>query len=215
MLKSVKCLMYIVSFAVSMCTADIIDVYDFEMTLKIPRVYDNMQSLGYRQIQSQKLQGELNVRYTDEAIPILEVVQLGNKTQKTSTGNQISYQCETDELSRFNYIGDNRKKIFKTPAMRMYLMAEPSYALTEMQEDNSLYLELAGYGTSSKSKIKGVQIPVRLSGYAAGTLGCGCTDYGHVSPTRVIGPMMFSDLVDDVAPVYGKWKMKFKYRKHR
>lgn len=94
-------------------------------------------------------------------------------------------------------------------------MAEPSYALSEIGEDNSLYLELAGYGTSSANKIAGCRIPKQLSGYAAGTLGCACSDYGHISPTRVIGPFGFLNIVDDIAPVYGTWKMHFKVRETR
>ena len=39
-------------FSVVMATnAQIVDTYDFTMRLYVPRVYDNMQSLGYRRYQ--------------------------------------------------------------------------------------------------------------------------------------------------------------------
>jgi len=134
---------------------------------------------------------------------------------KTTSGAKITYECEKndDKFDRLYYIGDNRSNKFSTPALNTSIIAEPSYALSEMNEDNSLYIDLAGYGKSSKYLIKQCQVISTMSGYVTGTLGCGCSDYGHVSPTRVVGPYTFEDLVVDVAPVYGTWKIKFKQRR--
>ena len=58
------------------------------------------------------------------------------------------------------------------------------------------------YGKISKKQLK------TLSGYAAGTIGCGCMAYGHVSPTRMLGFWGATDIVDDVAAVHGTWTAK-------
>lgn len=212
MFKSVKCLMLIVVCMSLYSSGSITDVYDLNMTLKIPRVYNNTESLGYRKLQTQRFSGKMLVQYNENDRPNITILDLVNKTQKLSSGKCITYECYTTGLTRFNYIGDNRRNMFTTPSLRFSLAAEPSYALTDLQEDNSMYLELAGYGAVSKTIIKQCTIPIRLSGYVVGTLGCGCSDYGHVSPTRIIGPCMFEDIIDDVAPVYGTWHIRFKTR---
>ena len=51
------------------------------------------------------------------------------------------------------------------------------------------------------------------AGKVAGTLGCGCTAYGHVSPTRKIGYWGPTDDVDDVAAVDGTWSIRLKSRR--
>ena len=86
------------------------------------------------------------------------------------------------------------------------LAAEPSYNIGEFDEDNALYVTLAGKG-SFDTKHKMLK---SASGYLAGTLGCGCMAYGHVSPTRQIGYFgPINDDVDDVAAVYGRWSIKY------
>ena len=71
-----------------------------------------------------------------------------------------------------------------------------------MNEDNSLYIILAGKGRLSSSKFK------FATGYVAGTIGCGCSAYGHTSPTRKIGYNGATSVVDDIAAVHGRWSMK-------
>ena len=71
-----------------------------------------------------------------------------------------------------------------------------------MNEDNSLYITLAGKGRLSSSKFK------FATGYVAGTIGCGCSAYGHKSPTRKIGYNGATSVVDDIAAVHGRWSMK-------
>lgn len=51
-----------------------------------------------------------------------------------------------------------------------------------------------------------------MRGFAAGTLGCGCKAYGHVSPTRQAGWNGATDKVDDVAAVSGQWIAVWKDR---
>ena len=132
-----------------------------------------------------------------------------NKTHKMSNGNNVAYNAILDTNAtwpRFNAIGSNKTKKFKTSSICFSLAAEPSYNIGEFDEDNALYIMLAGKGTFS-SKIKNLNY---ASGYLAGTLGCGCMAYGHVSPTRQIGYFgPINDDVDDVAAVYGRWSIKY------
>lgn len=53
----------------------------------------------------------------------------------------------------------------------------------------------------------------KLGGNVSGTIGCGCSAYGHISPTRVLWFWGASSQVDDVAAVYGKWSAKFNRKK--
>lgn len=79
MLKSIKRLMYVVLCAAS-CFAETVDIYDFKMSLKIPRVYNNNYSLGYRRLQSQQFAGTAEVVYKDGERPVINIVDLVNKT---------------------------------------------------------------------------------------------------------------------------------------
>ena len=89
---------------------------------------------------------------------------------------------------------------------------EPSYAIGEPDADNSFRLMVAGYGKSAQIKGNGCWVAKSIGGYAAGTQGCGCKDYGHISPTRgatVCGP---GEAIPDVVSTYGRWKATFKGR---
>lgn len=192
--------------------ADVTHVYDLSLNLRIPRVYDNMQSAGFRKYQMQTLKGEMLIEYTDgETLPRISVRNLVNKTHRIN-GQRISYICEPspDYIQRLNYIGNNRKLVFSKPSASFSFIADPSYNIGNVEADNSLYLQLSGSGTSSGST--GKQIIKKLSGMATGTIGCGCFEYGHISPTRIAGPFGPTQIVDDVAAVYGKWKAVFKYQ---
>jgi len=50
MIKPKLCLMSIVMCIAMNCISDIEDIYKFDMSLKVPRVYNNSESLGYRKI---------------------------------------------------------------------------------------------------------------------------------------------------------------------
>lgn len=107
-----------------------------------------------------------------------------NKTHKLSSGKNVTYDAVIGSAyePRFNAIGNNKTGAFRTASVCFSVEAEPSYSLSELSEDTSLYITLAGKGDiDSKGRMRTV------SGYAAGTIGCGCKDYGHISPTRTIG----------------------------
>lgn len=201
------CMMAILAFAAS---ADVTDVYKLKMRLKVPRVYNNTQSLGYRKPQSQLLEGYLLVTYKDEdSRPSFAISNLYNKTHKIN-GVCVKYTTYISESTfpRLNVIGDNKTEKFSRPTMVLGIEADPSYNIGDLTEDNTLILTLSGFGTTKK--IGGYQVVKSVSGNAAGQLGCGCMAYSHVSPTRLwwwYGPVL--DMTDDVAAVYGTWRIGF------
>ena len=73
-------------------SAQIIDTYKFTMSLKVPRIYDNMASKGYRKLQPQRLVGELQFIYGNDGTVKVQVKNLVNKTHKIS-GIPITYIC--------------------------------------------------------------------------------------------------------------------------
>ena len=187
------------------------DVYDFKLSLKVPRVYDNSESLGSRRYQTQALAGSVEVLHEDGYAVSIRVFNLKNKTHKIG-GKPISYQCfeYPDSLYCHNLIGSNRTGVFSTASTSFGIMALPSYALTYAQEDNSLFLQLSGRGGVKRRKTaNGAAVPYFVQGYVTGTIGCACSDYGHTSPTRVVGDDGASNLVSDTASVFGRWSMKF------
>lgn len=134
-----------------------------------------------------------------------------NKTQKLSSGNALTYDIflEKDVVwPCFVAIGSNKTGKFGTASVAFYIAAEPNYTLgDEPTEDNSLYLMLSGKGVFESLKKGGALKSV--SGQAAGKMGCGCAEYGHKSPTRMIGVNgpIYSQ-VSDIAAVYGTWTMR-------
>lgn len=215
--------------AVQSNAREITDVYDFTMRLSVPRVYDNMESLGYRKYQSQNIKGELLITYeedvgTEKKFPKVEVRNLVNYTHKIN-GYRITYDCivggdDSGPTTRVDLIGDNKKDVFKTASIVFYLDAEPDYSKGGDDEDNSLLVTIAGKGTTSdftermydgtKRKYRLIK---RFSGNVSGTLGCGCRAYGHKSPTRIAGAYGPTGFTDDVASVFGSWSATFNKKK--
>ena len=198
--------------AIQVCSAAIVDEYTFTMFVQVPRIYDNMHSLGSRKYQYQRLKGTLNLTWeAGEVRPTVTIVGLTNITHRIN-GACISYKTTIDEgtfvYPRFNVIGNNRTGIFKTGSVVFYVDADPSYNIGEDMEDNSLLLTLSGRSTTKV--VNGRMVFNAVRGYAAGTLGCGCKAYGHTSPTRVMGVEGPTDYVDDVAAVFGSWNMRYK-----
>lgn len=182
-----------------------VESYTFKMHLKVPRIYNNNQSLGSRKYQTQMVVGIMQLCYqSDGRLVDVRFKDLVNKTHKLSNGKNVTYQTMLDSIMfpRFNAIGSNKTKKFNVASVCFSIAAEPNYNIGQMDEDNGLYLVLSGKGSISKSQLK------TLSGYAAGTIGCGCMAYGHVSPTRKIGFCGATEDVDDVASVYGSWCAK-------
>ena len=130
-----------------------------------------------------------------------------NKTHKLSSGKNVTYRVELNEdmcYPKFNAIGSNKTSSFKTASICFAVGAEPSYNIGEYDEDTSLFVIIAGKGKVHKNDY----VPT-ASGYVAGSLGCGCMAYEHVSPTRKLGINGPTDEVSDVAAVHGTWSMKF------
>ena len=203
----------IISFVLALismvCFSYVTDSYEFKATLRVPRIYDNYYSLGYRRYQSQSIRGVVDVRYSDgEILPEISFRDFYNKTHKVG-GVSVRYDVVVnDEKSyhRLNYIGDNKSGKFKTPTFNAFIEAYPSYAIGEPKEDNSLYLMLSGMGVS---KVVGnYRVARTIKGKVSGTIGCSCSDYGHLSPTRVAGPCGASEYVDDVSSVFGTFTMR-------
>lgn len=196
------------------------DVYDFKMRVKVPRIYDNTQSLGKRKWQTQYIYGQMLVDYnTDDIAPIVTFKNCYNKTHKIN-GKNVTYLCEQgyDEVvRRWVVMGNNKTGSFKDGSCFFYADFEPSYNIGDDEPDNSLLLYFGGYGTLQKvssSPCAGTSCKVkRWSGYCVGTMGCGCRAYGHTSPTRVLGfygPVC--DWVSDVAAIpMGQWHAAYRY----
>jgi len=175
-----------------------VEEYAVTMHLRVPRIYDNECSLGKRKYQSQTLKGSLVAIYDGESDePVLEFTYLENRTHKVG-GKCVTYNVATDR-GVWCLIGDNAKDKFKTSSVSFYIDADPSYNIGEDEPDNTLLLTLSGSGSHK-----------RLSGYAAGQIGCGCRAYGHKSPTRIMGVYGEPGEVTDIASVYGSWSAKLK-----
>ena len=61
-----------------------VDGFKFKMMLKVPRIYDNNTSKGYRKYQAQKIEGEMYLIYRSGEMPEVVITNLVNKTQKLS-----------------------------------------------------------------------------------------------------------------------------------
>ena len=58
--------------AIGLLFGQTVDVYDFKMRVKVPRIYDNMTSKGSRKWQTQIIYGQMLVNYnTDDIAPII------------------------------------------------------------------------------------------------------------------------------------------------
>ena len=139
----------------------------------------------------------------------MRVKNLVNRSH-VSNGRYITYTCydipyeEHDPL--LVGIGSNKTGKFKQGGAEFAFQADPSYNIGGVDEDNTLILELSGYGTLKNDILKSIK------GSVKGQIGCGCMAYGHKSPTRLyLG--FITDLVHDIAPVYGTFKASIKSRR--
>ena len=168
--------------------------YRLTMKLYVPRIYDNMQSKGYRKSQAQTIKGYV---YVDKNVksgstePEIVVSGVYNKTHRIGS-KSVTYSDAAATGVMYRYIGSNKTGVFKKPCVKFSLVLDPSYNIGGDDPDNTLVIDLAGQGSSEK----------RIKGSVTGHIGCGCKEYGHVSPTRnvVYG-------VDDKAPTYGMFTM--------
>lgn len=183
-------------------------VYKVTMRLYVPRVYDNTQSLGYRKPQWQKIVGYVSVdkdmasRPDEDGYvsgePEIYAYSFVNKKHKLSNGEYVTYaDCALGTDVMWRYIGSNAKNVFKTTCVEFSLDLDPSYNIGDDEPDNTLIVQFSGIGSSEKS----------IRGGVTGQIGCGCSDYGHKSPTRdVLGD------VSDITPLYGTFNMKLEKR---
>lgn len=184
----------LIAIATTLCGAVTVE-YDLTMVLKVPRVYNNMTSEGYRKYQTQRVNGILRVIVNDcQSEPTIEVVGLCNRTHKVNS-KCVTYDTVVDGSSFWHSIGSNATGSFRKSSVCIRIDADPSYNIGDDEPDNTLILALSGSGTEKA-----------ISGKVAGQIGCGCRAYGHKSPTRI----MWTDQVVDIASVYGFWKAKYK-----
>ena len=234
MKNMIKTILTVLCFCIVGSAAAYTDTYAFKLSAKVPRIYDNNQSKGYRKYQGQVIKGYLHITYPETkdgfGRPTVTITDLYNKTHKIS-GQSITYKCTVNNdgnaegpMTRVNLIGSNKTGEFNTASILFYLDAEPSYNKGEDDEDNSLLITLGGSGKCKKfehyqyvccnGKLKKVKLGKCMaissaSGAFGGSLGCGCYAYGHISPTRVASPCGPSEIVDDVAATWGTWSMSY------
>lgn len=146
------------------CIGQTVDTYSFKMNLKVPRIYDNMASLGYRKLESQRLVGELQFIYSDDGSVNVKVKNLKNRTHKVN-GIPISYVCYDFPYDNHKPlvvgIGSNRTGRFKQGGAEFAFQADPSYNIGAVDEDNTLILELSGYGTIRGGVLKNIKGAVK------------------------------------------------------
>lgn len=188
----------------------VINYYKVLMRLDIPQVFDNTQSLGYRKYKRHSIKGMMCLKFKkDEITPDVEFLWLTNSTHKIN-GKKVTYEVERDMERSFDYVllGDNKTEVFKTSAMAFSIICNPSYAIWEKPtEDNALYLDIAVRGNTKSTKYG--RVFGSLSGNVSGRMGCGCSDYGHKSPTRIAWAFDHTGIVIDKAPVKGN--ITFRY----
>ena len=146
--------------------------------------------------------------YSDSGETVVKVKDLENRTHHIN-GNRVTYTCYEypydDNQILVVGIGNNKTLKFTQGGACFSFVAEPSYNIGSVDEDNTLMLELSGHGNLRGDFIK------NLRGSVRGKIGCGCTAYGHISPTRLfIGYL--STIVWDVAPLDGTFRAMFKNR---
>ena len=175
-----------------------------------------MHSQGYRKYKRDVLYGELLLTYPVDGSEgaEIEVKNLYNKNYQIG-GKCVTYDVMIDEeiiQTRINLMGNNRTGLFKKPTIVFSLVCDPSYNIGDTGEDNTLYIVVSGSGSVSTRKRWNKQVISTMHGFVAGTLGCGCSAYGHISPTRVNGengPILSQ--VDDVSAVWGKWRAVYSH----
>lgn len=138
----------------------------------------------------------------------MKVNSLVNRTHRIN-GTPISYECYEYPYDYHDAlvvgIGNNRTGRFNQGGAEFAFQADPSYNIGAVDEDNTLILELSGYGVLKGDILKSIK------GAVKGQIGCGCQEYGHVSPTRLFLGFL-TDSVVDVAPLYGTFSATFKNR---
>ena len=114
------------------------DVYEFTMTLTVPQVFENSLSTGYRKCKYQKIKGYLYIKWFADGTYKILMDGLYNNNFKVG-GVKVAY-TEYDAniiFPRFNWIGSNKTGAFTVPTLCFSIALEPSYAISESNEDNA------------------------------------------------------------------------------
>lgn len=89
-----------------------------------------------------------------------------------SNGKNITYKCSEypydDGDTLIVGVGSNMTLTFKQMGIRFSFVADPSYNIGEVSEDNSLYLELSGIGNLPMKQLYNNQIPSLITGSVIG-----------------------------------------------
>ena len=189
-----------------------VDEYEMTLSLDVPQVLDNMESLGRRVYKKQTIKGLMRVHWLAEGGCSFSFDDFENRSFRTG-GGKVTYDVFVDDdrpAPRFAWIGSNATGKFTKPTLTLSVVMDPSYALTDPGEDNSLLITLSGKGTSMVKD--GSRIAKTLSGKVSGTQGCSCYDYGHKSPTRTAGVDGPTEEATDVVSTDGNWKAKWRNR---
>ena len=134
------------------------------------------------------------------------VYGLTNRTHRIN-GKNITYVCHPDDEHQNLVVAvvSNRTMKFGQGGIDIAFIADPSYNIGGVEEDNTLMLRLVGMGSITSDRLR------TLRGSATGRIGCGCHAYGHISPTRIWHSFL-TEIVVDVAPMYGSFTARFKGR---
>ncbi len=153
--------------------------------------------------------GNLQFIYKDDGQIEIKVLDLVNKSHKVN-GTPITYTCYDIPYSGHQTlvvgIGNNKTGVFRQGGVEFAFQADPSYNIGTLDEDNTLILEFSGYGSLRGDVLR------NMRGSVKGQIGCGCMAHGHISPTRLFLGYL-TDIVHDVAPLYGTFTATFKSRR--
>lgn len=194
------------------------DYYKVSMNLTLPRVYDNMSSQGYRAPHRETIVGTMKVDWLNptNTKPVVTFSTLTNRNHKVSSGKLVTYEVyDRPEAPLLVFLGSNKTGVFRRPGIDLELILNPSYniGVKELQ-DNTLYVELSGYGKYRKTKE--MVVAKSFTGNVVGRMGCGCAAYSHLSPTRFMtwwGYGLMS--VTDIAPLHGTFRLTWDKKRSR
>ena len=181
-------------------STNLTDIYKLRMRLRVPVIYNNMESQGLRRYRPQVFSGELRIHYGGEGGDEAEISipALTNMSYKIRNMH-VSYKTQITGYPIWSAVGNNKTGVFQKATLSFGIDANPSYNVGDDEPDNTLILTLALVGKQFG----------RLNGYASGQLGCGCHAYGHVSPTRALGSRGATNRVIDIAAVSGQVYLKY------
>ena len=100
------------------------------------------------------------VVYTDDQKTLVKVNSLENRTHKIG-GKRVTYECVENPYDYNGVlvvgVGSNKTLKFNQSGFKFSFMANPSYNIGGLEEDNTLILNLSGHGSLKKDTIKVVR----------------------------------------------------------